>query len=114
MWVCRSPVHIGPRKVQQLYENLQQIRSIYAAVSVLFFQLFRLDDLCLDCSVLHALQLNAESGGKRPLDGGFQFFVDHAFSLEISLESVPRSSSSTTSHLPGLVLPLSGAGAEAE
>ena len=68
MWVCRSPVHIGPRKVQQLYENLQQIRSIYAAVSVLFFQLFRLDDLCLDCSVLHALQLNAESGGKRPLD----------------------------------------------
>ncbi|MFR7744473.1 MAG: hypothetical protein ACLU3I_15250 [Acutalibacteraceae bacterium] len=76
-----------------------------------FFSSSALMICALDCSVLHALQLNAESGGKRPLDGGFQFFVDHAFSLEISLESVPRSSSSTTSHLPGLVLPLSGAGA---
>ena len=70
MWVCRSPVHIGPRRVQQLYENLQQIRSIYAAVSVLFFQLFRLDDLCLDCSVLHALQLNAESSADFIARGG--------------------------------------------
>ena len=72
MWVCSAGTH-RPAQGAAVIENLQQIRSIYAAVSVLFFQLFRLDDLCLDCSVLHALQLNAESGGKRPLDGGFQF-----------------------------------------
>ena len=29
MWVCRLPVHIGPRSVHRFYDNLRQIRNIF-------------------------------------------------------------------------------------
>ena len=28
MWVCRLPVHIGPRSVHRFYDNLRQICSL--------------------------------------------------------------------------------------
>ncbi len=31
MWVCRLPVHIGPRRLHRFYGNLRRIRNIYRA-----------------------------------------------------------------------------------
>lgn len=47
-----------------------------AAGRYLFFDLFHFYDLRFDRAVFHSLQLHTAAISKRPLNGGFQFFVD--------------------------------------